>query len=527
MDYDARCDSAGTARHTPIEPVRMTQDVETEIKLAASPAMLAALRDHPRLASTGETKLLQSTYFDTVDGRLAAGGASLRVRACGGKREQTLKLATSSRAQVQRAEWNVAMRGEVPVPDAFPQRAREALAALRDGAALLPYAVVRVEREMRRISVGGSVIEVAFDQGAITGRTITGGSQEAAVCELELELVSGHLADVLALALALPLGPQLRWSLDSKAARCQQLGLGRAAMGSRATAPTLSATDTVAQGFQAIGWACLGQLLANTPEVVASGQPEAVHQARVAIRRLRASFSLFAKLLHGDEARHLAHGIKALADAMGPARDLFVLGEHLRGLQAESRLLAHIESRLAAATDHARAVLAGQKCQCLLFDLALWLEQGKWLKHASNAKPLPRFTAKLLDKRRKRLGGMSGQLAFMHDGDLHDLRIHVKKLRYAIGFFAPLFEGGALATAHEKLLGKLQDALGEINDMAMAESSTLALFGGMDHKAIKPLKAALDAALASTPDARERLIAKASRLLEREATILPWWHSEI
>ena len=38
----------------------------------------------------------------------------------------------------------------------------------------------------------------------------------------------------------------------------------------------------------------------------------------------------------------------------------------------------------------------------------------------------------------------------------------------------------------KKLLGKLQDVLGQINDMAMTEASTRALFGGMDKEAAKP-----------------------------------------
>ena len=522
MDYACTKDGANAARPVPREPDAMAPDVETEIKLATTPAMLLALRGHPMLAGEEQGHSLVATYFDTSDGRLARGFASLRVRSSSsGRREQTLKLAERARSQVQRSEWNVAVMGEVPEPEVFPPRARAAVAALRDGAPLAAYAVVRVERGVRRVGHGASLIEVAFDQG-----TIAAGGQSLDVCELELELLSGQLADVLALALELPLGPQLRWSIDSKGGRCQQLGFGLAPGATRAAPPLLDRVGTVARGFQAIGWSCLGQLLANAPQVVETGDPEAIHQARVAIRRLRAAFSLFGNSVHDHDSHHLRAGIKSLADAMGPARDLYVLGENLRKHGAGGHLVTHVDSRLAGATDHARAVLGGQACQRTLLELALWLERGKWLEHGAGDKPLPGFAAKVLAKRRHRLKGAHKHLAKMEDEALHQLRIEVKKLRYAVGFFASLFGKAPEAATHEKLLGKLQDVLGDITDLATAGASDLALFGGMDQPSSKPLRATLTKTLAIGGAERHHLIERAAGLLAAQAATARWWNED-
>ena len=67
----------------------------------------------------------------------------------------------------------------------------------------------------------------------------------------------------------------------------------------------------------------LAQFQANLPGVLASDNIEYVHQARVALRRLRAALRLYRKVcVLPDE---LMDGLRALAAALGPARDWDVL----------------------------------------------------------------------------------------------------------------------------------------------------------------------------------------------------------
>ncbi|MGO7092975.1 CHAD domain-containing protein, partial [Rhizobium leguminosarum] len=52
---------------------------------------------------------------------------------------------------------------------------------------------------------------------------------------------------------------------------------------------------------------------------------EALHQARVALRRLRSAFSLFKPLLMGDEPKRIQEELRWLAGVLGEARNLDVL----------------------------------------------------------------------------------------------------------------------------------------------------------------------------------------------------------
>lgn len=509
----------------PVQSEPLDGPLEIEIKLATTPDKLDALRHHPRLGTQGQRKTHNSTYFDTSDGALAAAGASLRLRHRAGGCEQTLKLTTRRKSQIQRSEWNHPLPPGASAPDAaaFPPLAARALADLAGKAPLRPYAEVAVEREVRLVRQGGAHIELAFDRGEIR----VPGAVPVPVAELELELREGDLADALALALDLPLGPDLGWSIATKAQRAQALAHGQAAAPVHAAPVPLRPGMSAARGFQAIGWACLGQWLANAPLVIGQGHPGAVHQARVAIRRLRAAFALFgrAMLARDPEARPLRDALREAALALGPARDLYVLRRRVKVLVSSQEtetqgLLAMLAQAEAQATRAAQVALAGEAIQRLPLRVALWLERGEWLAEEASAAPLAPLSSALLDRRRKRLKGLRRRLAGMSDAALHDLRLDVKKLRYAVSFFLPLARDPRAAQAHETALGELQDVLGDIHDAGVAQEA-------VNSPALRHMpptdKVRLAAILASDAMARPGLIARARHLLAQEKACAGWW----
>ena len=69
--------------------------------------------------------------------------------------------------------------------------------------------------------------------------------------------------------------------------------------------------------------ACLDHLVRNEPAGRA-GDAEGIHQMRVAVRRLRAVLSTFARLLPPEPRRWASDELRWLADALGEARDLDV-----------------------------------------------------------------------------------------------------------------------------------------------------------------------------------------------------------
>lgn len=506
----------------------MASPTETEIKLAARPAVLDELRLHPLLAGEDCVSTLVTTYFDTIGGKLRRGGASLRVRHDGEKREQTLKVASAGKGGVRRGEWNATLPGERPDDSVFPDAARTTLVRLLDGAPLEPVATTSVQRTARKLHFGSSAIEVAFDAG-----TITAGERKAPVCELELELVEGNLTDLLALARALPLGPDLAWSVRTKAERCHDLAFDLLPSVVRAQSPKMAPGTHVAPGFQAIAWNCLGQLLANYQLVIDAGDPDAVHQSRVAIRRLRAAFSLFGDIIDDATLPVLRAELKAVANALGPARDLDVLARQIRqskrAAAAQADLVDHLESLRADAVRAAQAMLETGEYQRLLFDIAIWIESGDWLAQGEGAGTgltLAQFARSELSRRRRKLKAACGKLADMPDAERHRLRINAKKLRYASEFFASVFPGRAAADRRRtfvRALSRLQDSLGELNDIAVASARQHAWFDGLEPITAARLAAELGELLDERHKSRRKLLKMAETSLTDMVEVPAWW----
>lgn len=508
----------------------MIDPVETEIKLASSATMLDALRSHPLLAGTATASSFTTTYFDTVDGRLRHRSAALRIRDTGGNRQQTLKIAAAGAGGVRRREWNVpAAPDGPPRPGDFPPRARAALLRMLDGAPLEPIAEVRTDRTVHRLRHGHSVIEAAFDQAWI----LAGGRREE-VFELELELVEGHLKDAIDLALGLPLGAELHWSIVGKAGRAHALAFDLAPEVVRARPVTFSMSTNVAQGFQAVAWSCLEQLLADYPLVVAAANPAALHQCRVAIRRLRAVLNLFKDIADDPEMPVHKAELKAVADGLGLARELFVLTRQAetaakRADQDAAALLEHLARRRTDANAVAQELLAGAEFQHLLLQLARWIEGGAWLEHGDAtllSQPLALFAAKQLDRRTRKMRRAGRKLARMDDAARHRLRIEVKKLRYAAEFFAPLFddpEARKRSRDFAAILARLQDGLGELNDMAVAAAGHAALFAGVEPIVAAGLEAQLCELLAIDRKTHRKLLKMVRKALSRIEDLPRWW----
>ena len=504
--------------------------LETEIKLAATPAMLEGLREHPVLTGPDQANTLVTSYFDTADRRLARAGASLRLRDTGQAREQTIKLPARTDSIVVRGEWTVPAIGEAPDIGGFAEEPRAMLARLLDGEALLPIAQTRIERTTRRVRHGPAEIEIAFDQG-----TICAGATEAAICELELELVSGTLADLLDLALALPLGPDLQWSVASKSARALALADGIAAVAVRANSAGVSRDMDPAQGFAVIAWSCLSHLLENAPLVVSTGDPEALHQSRVAIRRLRAGLGLFGPLFeHDAQAEVLNAELKAAANALGPARDAHVLLGRLTAASTEqaqdaAELLDHVRSVAERTMQSAQAFLTGAEFQTLLVTFAWWVERSDLLDQDCSAR-LPQFAAKALRKRRRKIRHMGLDPAAMTVAERHALRIAVKKMRYAADFLAPLYPSQSAKKHVDRFkdaAAKVQDRLGELHDLDVLAAGREALFAGLEPIGAARLSAQLDELIPPLAKSQDKMLKRAGKALARLDACEPWWKADL
>jgi triphosphatase len=248
----------------------------------------------------------------------------------------------------------------------------------------------------------------------------------------------------------------------------------------------------------------------------------------VAIRKLRAGFTLFSRALFRSDAqaRELRAQLRDAARALAPARERHVLRRRLAQAQGlDEAALARLSEAEDEATAAARAALAAKGFQSMLLRLAHWLETGGWLNRPEGALPLPPLAAKLLDRQRERIKGMRRRLAGMSDSALHDLRLEVKKMRYAAEYFAPLSPDPAQACAHGEALAQVQDALGDMQDLAQAEAVLAQAFGQrLDHDDVLLTKSLL-AALQSQVPPRQDLITRTRRHLTIEKAKAGWWRA--
>jgi inorganic triphosphatase YgiF len=488
----------------------MSGDREIELKFACGPDDLAAvLAAAP--AGDDETRELISVYFDTPDLVLQKAGVSLRVREHGGKRVQTLK----------RGQGLVREEHEAPIEGLAPDPALKPLPSLLpDGATLKPAFNVRVSRRLRTFRYKGAEIELALDQGEVTG-----GDRQSEICEVELELKAGPPQALFALARKLSAAAPLYLTFDSKAARGQALVAGRPQPTPRKSGKVGLADDaTAGEALQAIARRALAQIAGNAMALRVEPGPEAVHQLRVGVRRLRSALVTFKPLLAGEALEPLKAELKWLGHACDAARGLDVFAaETLHPAEQGGRpppglpaLRKAVDAARRTAWAQAREAAASARFRALMIDATAWVETGGWRKGAHAEAPVEPFAKHALKRHLKKLDRRGLAAEGGDDAARHHLRIEAKKLRYAAEGFAGLYGGKRVERYLTKLKG-LQEVLGQLNDLAAAEPL------------MAKLKLSPEAAFAAgelvglKAAAKPRLIARAGKALARLDAAEPFW----
>ena len=428
----------------------------------------------------GTERRLRSTYYDTGDFRLRRRGFTLRVRDDGERLVQTLKAdgPSGGGAVLRRNEWSRPVETPEPSLPVAPDKAvRDAVGSLRP-AELAPAFTTDIMRRTAVVEVaapdhGKALVELALDSGEIRAR-----NRRATVSELELELVQGPASALYQLAMTMQASASLHIQTASKAKRGFVLAGGEGYAGYKAPPLSLANGVSVDETLGKIFRVCADQCAANHDAVLDRGDPEGVHQFRVALRRMRSALSVFKGVLSPNDVAWLGQEAERLIDLLGPARDWDVfIAETLAAVRAARPDDETLES-LAAAAEEER-LRAYEKAEALrapahtafLLRFGRWIETAGWREHGDRAlldQPLVRIAGPLLDKRHKRVLKRGRNFEQLSDARLHQLRITLKKLRYAGEFFAAQFLDGK-PRPYIRALRRLQDDLGGLNDAAVAE----------------------------------------------------------
>lgn len=451
---------------------------------------VAGVRSEPALS-------LRATYVDTPTLRLAREGITLRYRTGEGAPRWTLKLPAGRRdATLSRDEISAAGPA-AQVPDEL----RDLLTAALRGHVVAPVAVLKTQRLTYTLLAADDAVlaEVVDDTvSLVEGRRVVSRFREIEVEEADdpraaqacaaagrLLLAAGAVAGEQLPKVVRALGPQAQQPSDLPAP------------------PAVHRADPAAE---LVRWSLrtgLARLVAADVGVRRS-EHDAVHQMRVACRRLRSDLRTFAPLLDDPRTDPLRTELAWLAGSLGEARDLEVLRarvtrtarqDPLAPLDPDALALVgrHLHEQEQVAMDSAREALRTDRYVDLLVLLADTATEPAVTELAQ--KPCKIVLPPLVGAAWNHLAKRAGRLAPDDpDDDWHRARILAKRARYAAEVAAQALGKPARATAADATA--VQEILGEHQDAAIAADRMSAL----------ALQDPSDAALAVT----------CGRLMERE-----------
>ncbi len=303
--------------------------VEREVKLEAGVGFRIPDLDGVVLgvaARSEPEQHLQAVYVDTPDLRLIRGGLTLRHRSerrrpSPAPGEWTLKLPEESAAPgLSRREINW------PGPwGAVPPEVAGLVRAYRRTASLGP--VARLVTHRRRTVLcsrsGQPLLEIDDDVVSV----MDGRRLGARFREVEVEVV-GAAPDFLLEAVLARLGEAGAVAGDGRSKVVRAIG-PRAAEAPDVTAVEVDRDSSIGEVVRAAIANGYLRLVAHDLGVRLDEDPEDVHQARVATRRLRSDLRTFRAYLPDDWAREIRSELGWVAEALGRARDADVLFERL------------------------------------------------------------------------------------------------------------------------------------------------------------------------------------------------------
>jgi CHAD domain-containing protein len=449
--------------------------LEREVKLGAGPAFhlpdLSGVLDGVTVTPP-EAVRLETVYYDTPDLRLARWGVSLRHRAGEG---WTLKLPPSQAAgQAQGAlleRDELVFQGGAKKP---PQAAVDIVRAYVRKAELVPVArLSTIRRRVRLVDAAGTrVAEVVDDEVSVRdGRRVA-----ARFREIEVEVTQQQNGD--------------KGIVDPLVMRLRGAGAGAAdptpkhirALGPRAMEPPEVSAQPVQPDSPAkdvikhVLAESIASLLKHDPLVRTSGDPEAVHQARVATRKLRSHLRTFGTLLDPEWTEPLRSELGWLALGLGAVRDREVLFERLSerakslpasDLRSANSLLHILQVEIATLRTKLMAELDSLRYVDLLERLVVASQAPGTLPDADE--PALNVLPPLAAGPWRRLRSAIKQLPETPtDPELHRIRILAKRARYAAEAVAPVV--GKAADAFARAAAKLQTILGEHQDSVTAQA---------------------------------------------------------
>jgi CHAD domain-containing protein len=218
--------------------------------------------------------------------------------------------------------------------------------------------------------------------------------------------------------------------------------------------------------------------LSRTLPGARKGDVHAVHQARVATRRIREAIPLIAR---GRPGKTLRKSVRRLTRALGPVRELDVALLNLDQIRASGEVPETAVARLQQLITEERARVGGEmlrrigqynlpKLQRKAVDAA---RRGPVVRGTRDPNRAAAAMARAARRAERLRDAMENAAGIYLPDRLHQVRIAVKKLRYTLEIARDL--SGSRAAARIRTLKRVQDLLGRMHDLEMLIARTRAI----------------------------------------------------
>lgn len=423
-------------------------------------------------AEPAGVKLLEDTYFDTAEWHINRAGYTCRIRRKGDGAELTLKASADASAGMRsRRELTEPLDSPSASPSNAPGPCGALIRALAGRTPLRPMFQLQTRREIFNLADSEGVLaEIAVDETSIP----VGEDRPVRLSRVEVEVDPTAVERARPFVTDLVAANRLTEAGTSKfeaalIATGQTIPHAAADLGSTVVGAELTAAEVAC----AVLRKQFAVFRANEPGTRLGDDIEALHDMRVATRRLRAAMAAFRPFLSPRILR-FRDQLGWVAAALGEVRDLDVQLERMHEWREESTpdrsaalesIQKLLETRRMAARRRMLAVLDSRRYQRLCEQFTNALRLGPPRTFAPGRAPVLSVAPDMVERRYKRarkagdaIGKDSPPEAY------HLLRIDAKKLRYALEFVGngiygkPAIEFSARVTALQDVLGLHQDA---------------------------------------------------------------------
>jgi CHAD domain-containing protein len=410
---------------------------------------------------------LEAVYHDAPDLRLLRARVTLRRRTGGPDAGWHLKLPAGS----ARRELHAPLGRAVKKP---PRALVGPVAGLLRGAPTGPVATLRTRRVVTslRDADGSLLAEVADDRVTATVPA-PGPDQPAEVHtwrEVEVELGDGDAS------LATAVGERLTTAGARPSATASKVGRVLAARLAEAGGPPAKQRKKGPRAGEFVRAALADQVagLEAADVLLRTEQPDAVHQLRIAARRLRSTLAAMRAVLEPAATLEIREELRWLGGQLSQARDDEVALAHLRELveaEPDELVLGPVAARLQqmqvqeerTGLDRALDTLSGPRYLRLLDAVHALVADPPFTERAGDRlEPVLRDAVRRSVRRlaRHMATARSAPAQERHDA-LHAVRKAAKRVRYATEIAGPDLAG---ATDVVRVAKRIQKVLGEVQD---------------------------------------------------------------